>query len=74
MSNSSKNKRRNVMIEQKNSNLWKDNKLLKNYKLKSLNFRLNNKKISSVNNEDNGEFAESKRQKKIKSKNLSSEL
>jgi len=62
------------MLEQKNSNLWKNYKVLKNYKLKSMNFRLNSKKISSVNNKDNGRFAESKRQKKIKSKDLSSEL
>jgi len=59
MRNSSKNKRRSVLIEQKNSNIRKNYKLLKNYKLKSLNFRLNSKKISSVNKKDNGEFAES---------------
>lgn len=74
MSNSSKNKRRSAMKEQKNSNLWKDYTLLKNYKLKNLNFRLNSKKISSVNNKDNGKFAESKRRKRIKSKTLSSKL
>ncbi len=62
------------MKEQKNSNLWKDYTLLNNYKLKNLKFRLNSKKINSVNNKDNGKFAESKRQKRIKSKNLNSKL
>jgi hypothetical protein len=69
--NYSKNKRRSVMREQKNSNLWRDKTLLKSYKLENLKFKLNRKKISFANKKDNGKFVESKKQKKIKSKTFS---
>lgn len=74
MKNSKRNKRESAMRDLNNSNLWKDNTLLKSQKLENLKFRLNRKKIDFANKKDNGKFAESKRPKRIKSKTLNLRL